>query len=57
MRNCEGKKDYPNKPMAEWAAKTMRRQTDDPVIAYHCTTCHAWHLANRTPGRRKRGRR
>lgn len=44
---CMGKSKIPNKKTAQWLARKLRGKTDDPVTAYYCARCGAYHVGNR----------
>lgn len=47
-RRC-GKQCYANKKLAKARAVEARKRTDEPIEAYKCFKCHAYHLGHR-PG-------
>lgn len=50
VENCQNKTAYPNRMLAENAARmTELNQFDLELTVYHCPICGHWHLSRKKP--------
>lgn len=54
-RRC-GKSCYSSKKMAKQRASELRKELQEPIEAYKCYRCHAWHLGHPPGWREANGR-
>jgi hypothetical protein len=45
-RQCEGKARYPSRRNAVGKAANIERRFGEPMSAYRCRVCNAWHIGH-----------